>query len=89
MKYNMKIRWSADILFSVGMVHVVSNPVEIEFGTWIDNKDTHTHTNIYIYIYKHIYIFLMEYDLIQRRIEYLRLYPMYLNISNNIFKKIK
>ena len=54
----MKIRWSADILFSVGMVQVVSNPVEIEFGTWIDNKHTHTHTHIYIYIYIHTHTYI-------------------------------
>ena len=50
MKYNVKIRWSADILFSFGMVQVVSDPMEklnLEHGFIIK---THTHTHMYTYI---------------------------------------
>jgi len=55
MKYNMKIRWSADILFSFGMVQVVSDPMQnlnLEHGLIIK---THTYINLFIYMYR-IYI---------------------------------
>jgi len=57
MKCNTKIGWAVNILFSFGMVQVVSDPMDklnLESGLIIK---THTNTHRYIYIYIYIYIY--------------------------------